>query len=140
VLDGTEASMSGGVAAEVIGWRSACDCGWRGMQFYPRSEWPSPTGIAPDGVDGWETGSAAFAEWERHLARTLPELAVHDHARKLAETENQLRDAVDTARRAGVPWSRIAAVINPAQSRAAPGRSSASAVRRENPPHRTLGS
>ena len=26
----------------VIGWRSGCDCGWRGRQFYPRAEWAQP--------------------------------------------------------------------------------------------------
>ncbi|MGH3613631.1 MAG: tetratricopeptide repeat protein [Pseudonocardia sp.] len=77
------------------------------MQFYPRSEWPSPTGIAPDGVDGWETGTAAFAEWERHLARIVPELAVHDLVSQLAELEKGVRDAVHAARRTGVSWSGV---------------------------------
>lgn len=54
------------------------------MKFDPCSEWPSPSGIAPDGIDGWETGTAAYAEWERHLDRVLPEFAVHDLARQLA--------------------------------------------------------
>lgn len=77
LLDGTEtASSSARTASEVIGWRSGCECGWRAMQFYPRSGWPSSTGSAPDGVDGWETGTAAFAGWDRHLERVLPELAV----------------------------------------------------------------
>ncbi|MDN5856744.1 MAG: hypothetical protein L0K86_28685 [Actinomycetia bacterium] len=80
------------------------------MQFYPRSEWPSSTGIAPDGVDGWETGTVAFAEWERHLDRVLPELAVHDLAQQLADVEERLRAAAQAARFAGLSWSRIAAV------------------------------
>lgn len=92
LLDGIEtASSSTRTAAEAIGWRSACDCGWRGMQFYPRSEWPSASGIAPDDVDGWETGTATFAEWQRHLARALPELAVHDLASQLADIEERLQ-------------------------------------------------
>ena len=24
----------------VTGWRSTCECGWRGTQFYLRSDWP----------------------------------------------------------------------------------------------------
>ena len=24
----------------VTGWRAACRCGWRGTQFYLRSDWP----------------------------------------------------------------------------------------------------
>ena len=54
LLDGTETgSSSARTASEAIGWRSECECGWRGMWFYPRSEWPSSTGIAPEAVDGW---------------------------------------------------------------------------------------
>lgn len=52
-IDGSEtASSSAATPLEVIGWRSACECGWRGTQFYPRSEWPSATALAPDAVDG----------------------------------------------------------------------------------------
>jgi hypothetical protein len=113
LLDCTESgSSSARSAPEVIGWRSACDCGWRGLQFYPRSEWPSASGIAPDDVDGWETGAAAFAEWQRHLARVLPELAVHDLAQQLAHTEEQLQAAVHAARFAGLSWSRLRAVAS----------------------------
>ncbi|MHA6783948.1 hypothetical protein ACVGOW_23585 [Pseudonocardia saturnea] len=113
LLDGTEtASSSARTAAEAIGWRSACDCGWRGMQFYPRSEWPSASGIASDDVDGWESGTATFAEWQCHLARALPELAVHDLARQLAEIEERLQAAVHAARFAGLSWSRLRAVTS----------------------------
>lgn len=91
LLDGTEiGSSSARTASEIIGWRAACECGWRGMQFYPRSEWPSASGIAPDGVDGWETDTAAFSEWQFHVARVLPELAVHDLAQQLADIDERL--------------------------------------------------
>jgi hypothetical protein len=96
--------------SSVIGWRAACDCGWRGDQFYPRAEWPSSTGQAPDGVEGWESGGGTFGEWRRHLDRALPELAVHDLYRAVASMEVQLREAVVTARRAGLSWSHIAKV------------------------------
>jgi hypothetical protein len=82
------------------------------MQFYARREWPSPTCAAPEGVDGWETGTAAFAEWESHLDRVLPELGVHDLALQLADIEEQLRDAVHAARFTGVSWSRIGTVAD----------------------------
>jgi hypothetical protein len=109
-LDGSETgSHSGPGSEDVIGWRSGCDCGWRGAQFYPRSEWPSSSGLAPEAVDGWETGTAASAEWARHLSRGLPLLAVHDLARDLADIEQRLRDAVREARHAGVSWSGISA-------------------------------
>ena len=113
LLDGNEAAISSTrTASDVIGWRSACKCGWRGMQFYARREWPSPTCAALEGVDGWETGTAAFAEWESHLDRVLPELGVHDLARQLADIEERLRDAVHAARFTGVSWSRIGTVAD----------------------------
>lgn len=122
LLDGTDTgSSSRQIEPSVIGWRAACECGWRGVQFYPRAEWPSPTGMAPAGVEGWESGTATFSEWQRHLDRALPELAVHDLARTLAVTETRLRDAVGVARRAGLSWSRIGAVA---------GMTSEQAVRR----------
>ena len=101
-LDGSEIGSQSDVStADVIGWRSACECGWRGAQFYSRSEWPGSSSIAPEGVDGWETGTAAFADWARHIVRVLPLLAVHDLAQALADTEARLRDVVRGARRAG---------------------------------------
>lgn len=52
-VDGSETpSSSAPTRLEVIGWRSGCECGWRGMQFYSRREWPSTSAAAPDGVDG----------------------------------------------------------------------------------------
>ncbi|MCW2722078.1 hypothetical protein [Pseudonocardia sp.] len=111
LLDGTDTgSSSRQIEPSVVGWRAACECGWRGGQFYPRAEWPSSTGMAPEGVEGWQSGTGTFSEWQRHLDRALPELAVHDLARTLAVTEMRLREAVDTARRAGLSWSRIGAV------------------------------
>ncbi|MFC4951084.1 hypothetical protein [Pseudonocardia sp. GCM10023141] len=108
-IDGSEAvASSAPTPLEVLGWRSACECGWRGMQFYPRSEWPGATALAPDGVDGWETNSASFAEWKRHLDQVLPELAVHDLVNKLAVVEARLAQACHEARVAGLTWSRIA--------------------------------
>lgn len=89
------------------------------MRFYARGEWPSNAGVALDGVDGWETGSAAFTEWERHLDRALPELAVHDLARQLADVEERLQAAVQAARFAGLSWSRISAVAGTTPNRAA---------------------
>lgn len=141
LLDGTEtASSSARTAAEAIGWRSACDCGWRGMQFYPRSEWPSVSGIAPDDIDGWESGTATFAEWQRHLARALPELAVHDLARQLADIEERLQAAVHAARFAGLSWSRLRAVTSRATAGSVRLRGMADEHARTTPPGQSLGS
>lgn len=60
LLDGTE------TASSLVPHHVRCDrlvLGVRvrvagGMQFYRGSvEWPSSTGSAPNGVDGWETGT-----------------------------------------------------------------------------------
>lgn len=75
-------------------------------------EWPSTSAAAPDGVDGWETDPAAFAEWERHINRTLPEVAVHDLAQRLAEVEARFMQACWAARFAGVTWTRIKALTD----------------------------
>ncbi|GAA2536804.1 hypothetical protein [Pseudonocardia hydrocarbonoxydans] len=121
-IDGSEtASSSAATPLEVIGWRSACECGWRGTRFYPRSEWPSATALAPDAVDGWEDRTATFAEWQRHLDRALPDLAVHDLARQLADIEEKLAHACHAARLVGLSWTRI--------SRAAGGHAAVQALR-----------
>jgi hypothetical protein len=95
---------------EVLGWRAACDCGWRSHQFHSRSRWPSAPGEVPEVINGLATGTGMFAEWSRHLNRVVPELAVVENALQVAEFTTRLNDAVRTARRAGVPWSRIGEV------------------------------
>lgn len=78
LADGTDTGItSAAVQPQVVGWRAACECGWRGQQLYPRAEWPSPTGGPPELVDGRDTGGGAFAEWDVHLGGVLPDLAVH---------------------------------------------------------------
>ena len=87
----------------VTGWRSACQCGWRGTQFYLRSEWPSTEyALAPDEVE-----RQCKAEWERHLRATLPVLAIHDLTQQIAQAQHDLNEAIDAARAAGVPWRVI---------------------------------
>jgi hypothetical protein len=73
--DGTDPSTPPDqIGRRVIGWRSACHCGWHGTQFSLRSEWPN-TGdaLAPEEVE-----ERLKAEWERHLCVGLPVLAIHD--------------------------------------------------------------
>lgn len=60
LADGTDTSItSAAVQPRVVGWRAACECGWRGQQLYPRAEWPSPTAGPPELVDGRDTGGGA---------------------------------------------------------------------------------
>ena len=91
----------------VIGWRAGCDCGWRGRQFYPRAEWPSPTGAVPAAVEGWEGVTATCGEWVRHVQQAVPELSIYELARQLADTRAKLTEAVTVARRAGLSWAQI---------------------------------
>jgi hypothetical protein len=91
----------------VIGWRSGCDCGWRGRQLYPRAEWPSSTGAAPAAVDGWETITATCGEWVHHVHQAVPELSVYELARDLTDASAKLTEAVNLARRAGLSWTQI---------------------------------
>jgi hypothetical protein len=80
--------------------------------------WTQTTLLADDLVScrrpRWESGIAAFAEWGRHLDRVLPELAVRDLARQLADVEERLCNAVQAARFAGLSWARIGAAAGTA--------------------------
>ena len=106
--DGTDTAVHhGGMGNRVTGWRAACDCGWRGAGFWPRAEFPGSSSIAPDEVDGFESGGGVFAEWSAHLHATLPGLAVHDAAERLTHARDELDQAVVTARRAGASWAVI---------------------------------
>ncbi len=108
LADGTETGATPLPAHEaVIGWRSACDCGWRGRQFYPRAEWPSPTGAVPAAVEGWEDATATCGEWVRHVQQAVPGLPVHELARQLTAIQTTLTEAVAVARRAGLSWAQI---------------------------------
>ena len=88
----------------VTGWRSACQCGWRGTVFHLRSDWPDTEyALAPAQVE-----QDCRAEWERHLRAALPVLAIHDLARQIAQARDDLDDAVSAARACGVSWAIIA--------------------------------
>jgi hypothetical protein len=91
------------IGPRVTGWRSACQCGWRGTQFYLRSEWPSTEyALAPEEVE-----QHCIAEWERHLRIALPMLAIHDLTHHIAQAQDDLVHAVRAAQSAGVSWTVI---------------------------------
>ena len=102
--DGTDPSTPPDqIGPRVIGWRSACQCGWQGTQFYLRSEWPGTEyGLAPEEVE-----QHCMAEWERHLRVALPLLAIHDLSQQIAHVQAELADAVAAARADGVSWAVI---------------------------------
>ena len=110
--DGTDtaahtAAHTAAMRERVSGWRAACDCGWRGGQFWPRAEYPGSASTAPAEVDGFDTDTGAFAEWSAHLQTELPGLAVHDAAQDLEWASRRLDQAVADARRAGASWTVI---------------------------------
>jgi hypothetical protein len=102
--DGTDPSTPPDqIGPRVIGWRSACQCGWQGTQFHLRSEWAvTEYGLAPDEVE-----QHCMAEWERHLRVALPLLAVHDLSQQIAHAQAELADAVAAVRADGVSWTVI---------------------------------
>ena len=103
--DGTDPSTPPDqIGPRVIGWRSGCECGWRGTEFFLRSEWPSTDEYAraPEEVE-----ARCMAEWERHLRVVMPVLAIHDLTILIAEAEEDLVHAVSAARAAGVSWTVI---------------------------------
>jgi len=87
----------------VIGWRSGCQCGWRGTQFFLRSEWPSSEyALASDEVE-----QLCMVEWERHLRVAMPLLAIHDLTQQIALAQEDLDQAVGAARAADISWTAI---------------------------------
>lgn len=114
--DGSDASgwplMYGGgervpEGRKITGWRAACECSWRGP-VWPRAEWPSEDGWPPQAVEEGPDGQdGCYGQWRAHLAEALPELAVHDTARRLEEIRAELDTAVITARAAGRSWDKI---------------------------------
>lgn len=101
--------------SEVDGWRAGCDCGWRGIKTYPRTQFPSSTGAPPAAVDGSRTRTGAWAEWRQHLFAAVPELIVADALNVALRpagnvlTHPVVAAVVGVARERGVPWANIAA-------------------------------
>ena len=91
----------------LIGWRSGCDCGWRGRHFYPRAEWLSSTGAVPAALEGWDGITTTCGEWVRHFQQAVPELSIHGLARHLTDTGAKPTEAVTHARRASSSWAQI---------------------------------
>jgi hypothetical protein len=94
---------------QVTCWRAACECGWRGPAW-PRAEWPSDDSWPPKEVEEGEDGQGGcYGQWAAHLRDALPDLAVHDTARRLEAARAELDTAVIDARAAGTSWERIGA-------------------------------
>jgi hypothetical protein len=117
-VTGTHDELTNG---RFVGWRAACDCGWRGERFWSRDEvlaadpvyaeqvqrYPAGASIAPESVEGEEDDDGALGQWRAHLAEALPGLAVHDAAARLTTAREDLESAVGRARAAGASWTVI---------------------------------
>jgi hypothetical protein len=99
-------------ADEVVGWKSACECGWRSSLTYWRQDFPSHASDPPDSVGGAGRGGA-WKEWRSHVFTTVPELVLADVVnvalRPTAVLDHPVVGAVVAImRERGVPWSNIA--------------------------------
>jgi hypothetical protein len=113
--DGAEVRSPGTeTAPSVTGWKAICACGWASERIYPRSEFPSPDGLPPPLVEGYEDLTMAFAEWNDHFTRAVPELQVYELAKKLGAVRDLFNTAVHDAQAVGVSRSLIASVVEQA--------------------------
>jgi hypothetical protein len=134
-LGGNRADHAGGEADKVdgltaVGWRGACECGWRGPLWERVTEPPARAEALLDGTDGGRVDWAArkvfdpgltahgdasssiedsiFQEWRGHL----PSLALADireAAENVRKTDYRLAEAVARARADGCSWAEIGA-------------------------------
>jgi hypothetical protein len=98
-------------SGRVVGWKAICFCGWISDNLYPRSGFPSRDGMAPPRVEGFDDRTAAFAEWNEHFDRAVPELQVYELAMRLGALRDRFSDAVRDAQQAGAPRSSIASAV-----------------------------
>lgn len=98
--------------AEVTGWVTACECGWRG-EPWTRVTAPDDQDLAArrvyspdvDGPQGFH--DAGHAEWKEHIGphEILTEIATlsHEHA----EVGRRLAETVARARAGGASWAEV---------------------------------
>ena len=109
--DGTDTSTySVALAPRIVGWRAACSCGWRCAALFSRAEWPSVNGDAPAEVDGWESGTGCFRDWEAHMGEAVPELEIYDLSQRIVDLQRELEASISQARGRGVSWATIGRV------------------------------
>lgn len=98
--------------AEVTGWVTACECGWRGLPW-TRVTAPDDQDLAarrvysPDADEPQGVHDASHAEWKEHVSphEILTEVAAL--SREHAEVGRRLAEAVARARAAGASWTDV---------------------------------
>jgi hypothetical protein len=105
--------------AEVIGWRGACTCGWRGLMwtrigsaaeedlarrraYIPSFGFSFPSATVEEAIEG---------EWRAHAAPVMLVAAVGLAAGEYARAGERLTAAVAEARAAGSTWAEIGAAV-----------------------------
>ncbi|UYY83716.1 hypothetical protein OIT41_20430 (plasmid) [Arthrobacter sp. YA7-1] len=105
--------------AEVIGWRGACTCGWRGMMwirvgsaveedlprrraYIPSSGFSDPSASVEEAIEG---------EWRAHVMPLKLVDEVRAAAREYASAGERLTDSVAEAKAGGATWAEIGAAV-----------------------------
>jgi len=103
--------------AEVTGWVSVCECGWRGTPW-TRVTIPAEQNLTARraytvpgdlGDSPREVEDACHAEWKEHIRPHLVLAEVADLAEQHTDVGRRLADAVGRARAVGATWTDIGA-------------------------------
>lgn len=105
--------------SEIIGWRGACGCGWRG-QMWERVASPAAADpahrrdyVAPHefAYASNEVEDAIHDEWKAHIAPSEAVLGVEAAAREYAQAAHRLDKTVAAAKAAGASWADIGRAV-----------------------------
>ena len=105
--------------SQIIGWRGACECGWRGelwervtspaaADFSRRRDYVSPEEFA--NASG-QVEDAIHDEWKAHVAPSEAILGVEAAAREYHQAGHRLDKTVAAAKAAGASWADIGRAV-----------------------------
>lgn len=105
--------------SEIIGWRGACSCGWRGemwervkslpaADFSRRRDFAAPDEFANPSS---KVEDAIHDEWKAHLAPLEAVAGVEAAAREYHQAGHRLDKTVAAAKAAGASWADIGRVV-----------------------------
>lgn len=105
--------------SEIIGWRGACSCGWRG-EMWERVTSPAAADLTHrrDYVPPHEFADASSKvedaihdEWKAHIAPSEAVLGVEAAAREYHQAGHRLDKTVAAAKAAGASWADIGRAV-----------------------------
>lgn len=105
--------------SEIIGWRGACVCGWRGEMWERvaspaaadpahRRDYVPPNEFA-DASN--EVENAIHDEWKAHIAPSEAALGVEAAAREYSQAGHRLDKTIAAAKAAGASWADIGRAV-----------------------------